>query len=96
MGGEIIFHSENVVGGTRSRLQNWVFLVITYIDCGRQTLETQNGSRWPRSVGSCPCGWGPFGVSVGRCCDRMVMLGGGMYFVHLLSSLKVKNTLCVR
>jgi hypothetical protein len=54
MGGGIIFHSENVGGGRRFRLQKWVFLIITYIDCGRQRLEAQNGSRWPRSVGSCP------------------------------------------
>jgi hypothetical protein len=31
-------------------------------------------------------GWGRFGVPVGRCCDRKVMLGGCMYVVLLLSS----------
>jgi hypothetical protein len=45
MGGGIIFHSENVGGGTRSRLQKWVFLIITYIDCGRQRLETRREIR---------------------------------------------------
>jgi hypothetical protein len=49
-----MIHSDSVSGGTKSRLQKWVFLIMTYIDSCRHGPGALSGSRWPRSVGGCP------------------------------------------